>query len=137
MTGVQTCALPILFRITFKSPKEVGEKTEIISTAPKIEGLEIVNEVVSSDDNRDLAYVFGSPLDKKRVIRGTIPKDKKAFTIKAAVHHPEELLAEALLNQLAKEGIFISGQVKFEKVDRQYSELFSIVIIKQAKGVDC
>ncbi|TNF45707.1 MAG: D-alanyl-D-alanine carboxypeptidase/D-alanyl-D-alanine-endopeptidase [Bacteroidetes bacterium] len=108
-----------LFRITFKSPKEAGEKTEIISAAPEIEGLEIVNEVVSSDDNRDLAYVFGSPLDKKRVIRGTIPKDRKAFTIKAAVHHPEELLAEALLNQLTKEGIFISGQVKFKPVDKK------------------
>lgn len=107
-----------LFRITFKSPKEMGEKTEIISVIPKIEGLEIVNEVVSSDDNRDLAFVFGSPLDKKRVIRGTIPKDRKAFTIKAAVHHPEELLAEALLNQLAKEGVFISGEVKFETVNK-------------------
>ena len=114
-----------LFRITFKSPNQVGEKTEIISTAPKIEGLEIVNEVASSDDNRDLAYVFGSPLDKKRVIRGTIPKDKKAFTIKAAVHHPEELLAEALLNQLAKEGIFISGQVKFEKVDKKQLQIIT------------
>jgi serine-type D-Ala-D-Ala carboxypeptidase/endopeptidase (penicillin-binding protein 4) len=55
-----------LFRITFKSPKEVGEKTELIcSNYPKTEGLEIVNEVVASDDKRDLAYVFGSLLDKK------------------------------------------------------------------------
>ena len=107
-----------LFRITFKSPKEVGEKAEITSVAPKIEGLEIVNEVVSSDNNRDLAYVFGGPPDKNRVIRGTIPKNKKAFTIKASVHHPEELLAEALLDQLVKEGIFISGKVKFESVDK-------------------
>ena len=114
-----------LFRITFKSPKEVGEKTEIVSVTPKIEGLEIVNEVVSSDDNRDLAYVFGSPLDKKRVIRGTIPKDRKAFTIKAAVHHPEELLAEALMNQLAKEGIFISGQIKFENVDKKQLQIIT------------
>jgi serine-type D-Ala-D-Ala carboxypeptidase/endopeptidase (penicillin-binding protein 4) len=122
-----------LFRITFKSPKEVGEKTEIIATYPKIEGLEIVNEVVSSDDNRDLAYVFGSPLDKKRVIRGTIPKERKAFTIKAAVHHPEELLAEALLNQLAKEGIFISGQVKFETVNKNQ---FHTIYIHQSPKLD-
>ena len=107
-----------LFKITFKSPKEVGGKTEIIATYPKIEDLKIVNEVVASEDNRDLAYVFGSPLDKNRVIRGTIPKDRKAFTIKAAVHHPEELLAEELLQLLAREGIFISGQVKFKTVDK-------------------
>jgi serine-type D-Ala-D-Ala carboxypeptidase/endopeptidase (penicillin-binding protein 4) len=115
-----------LFRIIFKSPKEVGERTEIVATYPKIEGLDIVNEVVSSNENRDLAYVFGSPLDKKRVIRGTIPKERKTFTIKAAVHHPEELLAEALLNQLAKEGIFISGQVKFETVNKNQIQIIYI-----------
>lgn len=107
-----------LFKITFKSPNVAGEKTEIISVTPKIEGLQIVNEVVSSDNNRDLAYVFGSPLDKNRVIRGTVPKDRKAFTIKAAVHQPEELLANDILNQLANEDIFISGEVKFETTDK-------------------
>ena len=107
-----------LFRITFKSPKGVGEKAEIIATYPKIENLKIENEVVSSDDKRDLAYVYGSPLDKDRVIRGTIPKDRNAFTIKAAVHQPEELIAKELLQQLAKEGIFISGEVKFGTSDK-------------------
>jgi D-alanyl-D-alanine carboxypeptidase/D-alanyl-D-alanine-endopeptidase (penicillin-binding protein 4) len=107
-----------LFRITFKSPKQAGERTEIIATYPKIEGLKIENEVVASDDKRDLAYVFGSPLDKNRVIRGTIPKDRKAFIIKAAVHQPEELLAKDILNQLAKDGIFISGEVKFETTNK-------------------
>jgi D-alanyl-D-alanine carboxypeptidase/D-alanyl-D-alanine-endopeptidase (penicillin-binding protein 4) len=130
--GALTC-YDNFFRITFKSPKEVGEKTEIVSVTPNIEGLEIINEVVSSDDNRDLAYVFGSPLDKKRVIRGTIPKDRKAFTIKAAMHHPEELLAEALLNQLAKEGIFISGEVKFETVNKNQ---FHTIYIHQSPKLD-
>ncbi|HSO86540.1 MAG TPA: D-alanyl-D-alanine carboxypeptidase/D-alanyl-D-alanine-endopeptidase [Draconibacterium sp.] len=107
-----------LFRITFKSLKEAGEKTKIIATYPKIEDLKIINEVISSDDKRDLACVFGSPIDKNRVIQGTIPKDKSAFTIKAAVHHPEELLANELISQLAKDGIFISGEVKFETTDK-------------------
>lgn len=120
-----------LFRITFKSPKETGERTEITATYPKIEGLAILNEVVASDDKRDLAYVFGSPLDKNRVIRGTIPKDKNAFTIKAAVHQPEELLAKELLQQLAKEGIFISGKVKFRSSDK--NQLQTIYIHESPK----
>ena len=107
-----------LFRITFKSPERAGELTEIISTYPKIEGLEISNEVVSSEINSDRAYVFGSPLDKKRVISGTIPKGKNAFMIKAAVHRPEEILAEELLLKLAQGGIFISGKIKFQKTDK-------------------
>lgn len=107
-----------LFRIIFKSPAGVGEKTDIIAVTPKIEGMEIINEVVASDDKRDLAYVFGSQLDKNRVIRGTIPKNREAFTIKAAVHHPEKLFTEELLKQLAKEGVFISGKVIFKSVDK-------------------
>jgi D-alanyl-D-alanine carboxypeptidase/D-alanyl-D-alanine-endopeptidase (penicillin-binding protein 4) len=107
-----------LFRITFKSPKEPGEKTEIISTIPKIDGLEIKNEVVASDNKRDLAYVYGSPLDNIRVIRGTIPKDREAFTIKAAVNHPERLIVKELLSKMAKEGIFISGDVLFKPCNK-------------------
>lgn len=107
-----------LFRITFKSPKGAAEPTQITSTYPNIERLEITNEVLSSDVNRDLAYVYGSPLDDKRIIRGTIPKNRNSFTIKAAIHHPEEILAKELFLQLAKEGIFISGEIKFQKIDK-------------------
>lgn len=115
-----------LFRITFKSQKEAGIRTEIVSLFPNIEGLDIVNEVISSDDNRDMAYVFGSPLDKSRVIRGTIPKNRNSFTIKAAVHQPEELLAEALLNRLATEGVFITGKIKYNIVDEKKLKTFYI-----------
>jgi D-alanyl-D-alanine carboxypeptidase/D-alanyl-D-alanine-endopeptidase (penicillin-binding protein 4) len=107
-----------LFRITFKSPKNAGEITEIIATNPEIEGLELENEVIASDDNRDLANVFGSPFDKRRVIRGTIPKDKDAFVIKAAIHNPEELLANELIRKLKKEGVYIAGKVLFKKVEK-------------------
>lgn len=108
-----------LFRITFSSPAKAGKLTQIISTYPKIEGLEIENEVLSSDENRDLAYVFGSPLDNRRIISGTIPKNRNAFTIKASVQHPEKLLADDFISHLAKAGIFISGGVRFEKLHTQ------------------
>lgn len=119
------------FRITFKSPKDAGEPTKITSTYPKFEGLEIVNEVVSSDDKRDLANVFGSPLDNIRVIRGTIPKDRDAFTIKGAVHHPENLIAEELMLQLAKEGVFVTGNILFKTVDK--NQLQTIFIHESPK----
>ncbi len=106
-----------LFSITFKSPKTVGEKTEIIAVNPKIEGLEIENEVTASDDSRDLANVFGSPLDKNRVIRGTIPKNKDAFKIKAAVHNPEKLIAAELIKRLENEGVLFAGKVLYKTID--------------------
>ena len=106
-----------LFRITFRSLQKAGEPTEIIGTYPKIEGLEIRNEVLSSDVKSDQAYVFGSPFDKKRLVRGTIPKGRNAFTIKAAIPQPEEILARDVVAQLAKEGIFVSGEVRFSKTN--------------------
>lgn len=118
-----------MFRITFRSPKKEGKPTRIISLNPKIEGLEIVNEVLSADNNSDNAYVFGSPLDKKRVIRGTIPRNRKAFTIKAAIHNPEEILARELIGYLAKEGVFISGKIRFAKVNKKD---FQTVFIQQS-----
>lgn len=108
-----------LFRIVFQSPRKVGKITTVISMNPNIEGLEIKNEVLSADNNSDMAYVFGSPLDKKRVIRGTIPRNRKAFIIKAAIHNPEEILAQELLKYLAIEGVFISGKIRFEKVNKK------------------
>ena len=120
-----------LFKITFKSNKRAGELTEIISIYPKIEGMEIKNEVVSSDVNADQAYVFGSPTDKTRVIRGTISKGRDAFTIKAAIPQPEEIMSRDLINCMAKEGIFISGRIIFDKVDK--SKLNSIYIQQSPK----
>ena len=118
-----------LFRITFNSPRKAGKATKIVSMYPKVEGLQINNEVVSADNNSDLAYVFGSPFDKKRVVRGTIPRNRKAFTIKAAIHKPEELLAEEFLKYLAQEGVFISGEIKFKKINKK---VFQTVYIQES-----
>ncbi|MGE0019612.1 MAG: D-alanyl-D-alanine carboxypeptidase/D-alanyl-D-alanine-endopeptidase [Draconibacterium sp.] len=105
-----------LFTITFKSGK-TGEKTEIIKTEPEINDLEIDNHVVASEINSDQAYVFGSPMDNKRIIRGTIPKEKEAFSIKAAIPNPAALLRVELLGVLKAEGIKVGGTVMQDSVE--------------------
>lgn len=112
-----------LFRITFKSPKNVGLPTKIINTYPKIEGLQIKNEVLSAANNGDNAYVFGGPFDKYRVIRGTIPRNRNAFTIKASIPNPGEVLADNFLQQLKSEGVMVSGKIRFEKSETKKSKL--------------
>ncbi len=118
--GAGTSPLTIydnLFRITFRSPPLPGEPTTITTIFPNVPGLHIRNEVKSSNENRDLAYVFGSPLDGKRIIRGTIPKNRKAFTIKASNPFPEKILAADFSESLMEKGIFISGEMQIETVD--------------------
>ncbi|QIA08492.1 D-alanyl-D-alanine carboxypeptidase/D-alanyl-D-alanine endopeptidase [Draconibacterium halophilum] len=104
-----------MYRITFSSPKKVGRLTQVIQTYPKIDGLQLVNEVLSADNNSDNAYVFGGPFDKHRVIRGTIPRNRSAFTIKASIPEPEKILAQAFLQNLLGEGIFVDGEIRLEK----------------------
>ena len=104
-----------MYRITFSSPKKAGKLTKVIQTYPKIAGLHIDNEVLSADNNGDNAYVFGGPFDKHRIIRGTIPRNRSAFTIKASVPNPEEVLTAAFLQNLIAEGVFVDGETRFEK----------------------
>ncbi|MDD4225527.1 MAG: D-alanyl-D-alanine carboxypeptidase/D-alanyl-D-alanine-endopeptidase [Mariniphaga sp.] len=130
--GAGTSALTVydnLFRIHFRSPAKPGMPTEIVSVQPEVEGLSFVNEVVSSDQNRDLAWVFGSPFDGARVIRGSIPKNRRLFTIKASNPYPEKILAEDFLQFLAREGIFISGEIVCQPV---HQEVFKQVCLTES-----
>lgn len=108
-----------MFRITFNSPKKVGKQTKVIAVSPKIEGMMIDNEVLSADSNSDNAYVFGGPFDKARTIRGTIPRNRSAFTIKAAIHQPQEIVAQEFLTTLANSGLFVTGKTLFETVNKK------------------
>ena len=98
-------------RLYFNSPGEVDELTQIVSTKPEIAGMEWVNEVRSSTINRDLAYVFGSPWDSKRVIRGTIPSNRTNFEVKASMPEPPEVFGNLLKEHLKLSGIEFTGDV--------------------------
>ncbi len=130
--GAGSSALTVydnLFRITFRSPRKANQPTEVIAVYPKVSGLTFKNEVLSSNINRDRAYVFGSPLDGKRVIRGTIPKNRRAFTIKASNPSPELLLANDFLQRLNEHGIFVSGNITTQNVDKN---LFQTAYIQES-----
>lgn len=134
-----------LFRITFRSPAVADQPTEIKKIYPKIPGIEFQNEVTSSNINRDRAYVFGSPIDGKRIIRGTIPKNRSAFSIKASNPFPEFLLAEDFLAHLGKNGIFIAGNVQTKTIDQnqfaaiylqESPKLFEIIRVLNVESVN-
>ena len=105
-----------LYEIHLSSGKEEGKLTKIERINPEIPGLDLQNEVVSSVMNSDEAYVFGSPMENRRIIRGTIPMNKSDFVVKASVPDPSMLLASELRQKLSANGISILGGNKFEKV---------------------
>ena len=111
-----------LYEIHLNSPKIADRPTQIVKIFPEIPNLELQNEVRSSDINSDQAYVFGSPEDSRRVIRGTIPKGKADFVVKASMPDPSALLASKFRKKLSIAGICFPGVTKYEKAK---SEIFS------------
>lgn len=98
------------FEIIFETDSINGGKTRIIETNPEIPGLKITNRVTASNDNRDRAYVYGSPFDSYRIIKGTLPKGRDTYSIQASIPSPSLLLAKMLANSLADVSVNIGGR---------------------------
>ncbi len=105
-----------LYEIHMSSENLAEIPTKVIGINPEIPNLDLQNEVLSSDVNSDQAYVFGSPLEYRRIIRGTIPKNKSDFIVKASVPNPAALLVNEFRKKLTANNITLSGKTKYEKV---------------------
>lgn len=97
------------FDITFTTKKMAGTPATITGISPEIPGLEFENHVVAADNNRDNAYIYGTYLSGKRIIRGTIPANRSSFTIKGAIPDPAYLAAHQLTEKLKAIGIVVTG----------------------------
>ncbi len=116
--GAGACGLSVydnLYKIHFASPPQAHQPTRIKYTNPYIPDLEFENHVESSDINRDLAYVFGAPKSNKHTIRGTIPKGRNDFVIKASVPNPPFLLAWEFKNRMSQNGLSLAGFIQEKK----------------------
>ena len=116
-----------LYKIHLKSEDIAGKPTKVIGINPEVPNLELTNEVLSSDLNSDEAYVFGSPEENRRVIRGTIPKNQADFVVKASLPNPAALLSSEFRKKLSGNGIALSGVTKYEKVKIGSSNQLSVI----------
>jgi len=115
-----------LYKIHLKSEDVAGKLTKVIGINPEVPNLQLTNEVLSSDSNSDQAYVFGSPMENRRVIRGTIPKNQSDFIVKASVPDPSALLSSEFRKTLTASGISLSGITKYEKAKVESTQLIVI-----------
>ena len=98
-------------RLYFDSPSIAGTPAFLTHTDYNAPGVEWLSEVESSQVNRDLAYVFGSPWDKTRIIRGSIPVNRNNFVVKASMPDPEILFGEGFKTELKSEFPEFDGEV--------------------------
>lgn len=114
-----------LYKIHFKSDILPNQPTKITGILPEIKDLELINEVNSSDINSDRAYVYGSPFDSKRIVRGTIPKNKSDFAIKASMPKPANVLATEIIAKLKAINVNVSGEIINGPANKiEFSEIY-------------
>lgn len=95
--------------LSFKTPAEPNLLADLLTVYPEVPGLVLVSEVVSSTIQSDQAYIYGSPLDLKRTVRGTLPLGQDRFTIKGSIPDPGLFMAYHLREKLSKVGVESKG----------------------------
>ena len=108
-----------MYRLDLEPGKTVGSSTKVIRTDPPQE-INFVNELttgkVGSGDN---AYIYGSPYNSIRHIRGTIPAGKSVFSIKGSIPDPSLYAAQWLTEELNKCGVMVSEKATTVRIEKQ------------------
>lgn len=137
--GAGACGLSVydnMYKIHFSSPAQANQLTKVAYTDPFIPELKLNNQVKSSDINSDQAYVFGAPTENTRIIRGTIPKGKNDFVVKASIPNPPYLLAWQFMEQLQKSDISIEGSIQKRKEKLPLPELHPVAKTVSPRLID-
>lgn len=101
------------YKIHFSSPAEPGKSVTISGTNPVIDSLCLTNKVVSSNINRDLAVVYGAPGSFFQLVKGTIPKGRPDFIVKAAIPEPPKVAVNEFVKILENYNIEFSGKILY------------------------
>lgn len=96
----------------FKTGYNDGDSTELTCITPHIPDISVRNYVTSADSEKDNAYVFGAPWSYDWFVRGSIPKRKEDFDVKASMPDPELVMALEFDYALEQRGIDVSFAVQ-------------------------
>ena len=118
------------YNIHFSSPAESGKTVTINKTDPPIDSLHLINKVVSSEVNRDLAFIYGAPGSLTQLVEGTIPKGRTDFVVKAAMPDPARIAVNEFIKILKYNKIEISGKIVF--INTPINEPFTLIAEKMS-----
>jgi serine-type D-Ala-D-Ala carboxypeptidase/endopeptidase (penicillin-binding protein 4) len=111
-----------LYEVYFQSPALPDKLTKIIKREPEIPGLVVYNEVLSSNNNRDEAFIFGAPYRYLQIIRGTIPKGRSEFKIKGAIPDPAYYMAWFVSKKLEENNVKTEKEATTIRLMRQQGD---------------
>lgn len=118
------------YKIHFSSPSEAGKPVTINRTDPQIDSLNLTNKVVSSEVNRDLAFIYGAPGSLSQLVEGSIPVGRSDFVVKATMPEPARIAANEFIKILKYNKIEISGKIVF--VSSPTNDTFTLIADKSS-----
>ncbi|MCB0637226.1 MAG: D-alanyl-D-alanine carboxypeptidase/D-alanyl-D-alanine-endopeptidase, partial [Lewinella sp.] len=95
-----------LYFLHFQQAGRLGATPPVLGVTPAVPGLRFYNEVTSAEQGSgDNTYIYGSPYNYTRYLRGTLPVGSGRFTIKGAIPDPPLFAAQQLAGALESVGI--------------------------------
>ncbi len=117
------------YTITFRT-EEAGSQAQITKIEPDLPWLKFENHVTAANNGGDNAYIYGSYFSDKRIIKGTIPKNRKSFSIKGSIPDPAFLAANQLLSKIKENGVGVSGNATSNYSEEKISNHQHLLEIK-------
>ena len=95
----------------FETGENEGDSTILTCITPHVPGIRVRNYVTAANSSKDNAYVYGAPWSYDWFVRGSIPKNKDDFKVKASMPDPELVAGLELDYALEQRGIDVKYAV--------------------------
>lgn len=89
-----------------------GEPAELVNVTPEIQGLEIDNQVISADISGDQTFCFGHPEQNFIEVKGKLPANRAAYTVKGAIPQPGLFFAQTVMKAAKNNGLEWEGEIQ-------------------------
>ena len=96
--------------VYFKTSNKIGEVAQLIKTIPSPIVTEFESEITGENIRNDQAYFYGDPFHSFRLGRGSIPKNRSSFLVKASMPQPGRQLVFELNNFLKAQNFIIGNK---------------------------
>ena len=108
-----------MLELHFMTGPNAGDSTVLHCTTPYCPDITIRNFVLAANSNSDNAYVYGAPYSYDWFVRGTIPKAREDFIVKASIPDPEFIAGLELDYALEQRGIKVTyAPTTFRELDK-------------------
>lgn len=106
------------FSMVFKTGS-AGSAATLISITPEIPGLQIENRVFAANVQGDKTFCYGHPLGNEIEVRGELPENRSAFTVKGAIPNPGFFFASKVMDAAANLGVQWEGDMRSGSRDEE------------------